>query len=236
MSRGYRRALVKISGEAFAGERGYGLDPLRISWIAGQVALASREGREVGLVVGGGNILRGTSAASVGVPPIVADEMGMIATLLNAMALRSALEGEGVSALCMSAFPVGRFVETFDRERALAQIAEGRVLIFAGGTGNPCFTTDSAAALRAVEIGAEVVVKATQVPGVFDKDPKKHSDAILFETISYTEFLSRGLTVMDAASVEILARKKIPAIVLDLHQDGNINRALAGEKVGSMII
>jgi uridylate kinase len=234
-TRGYRRALLKISGEALAGERGFGLAPDRIAWIAEQIARCRRQGTTLGVVIGAGNILRGVAAAAIGVPPLVADQMGMIATVFNALALRAALEKSGVPARAMSAFPVGRFVEQFEREAALNYVDQGTVVIFAGGTGNPCFTTDSAAALRAVEIEAEVVVKGTQVPGVFDKDPKKFSDAVFFESISFQEVLERRLGVIDATSVEILSRKKIPIVVCDLHVDGNIAGVLAGEKIGTVI-
>jgi len=232
----YHRALVKISGEALAGEKGFGLDSARISWIADQLIQAYDREVELGIVVGGGNIMRGVNSSAVGIPPIVGDQMGMIATVLNAMALRSALEAKNVPAKIMSAFAVGVFVEVFDRLKALDYVGSGQVVIFAGGTGNPCFTTDSAAALRAVEIDADVMVKATQVRGVFDKDPKKHPDAVFFETISVQEVLQRQLAVVDAASMEILGRKKVPAIVLDISVDGNIARALAGEHVGTTIV
>ncbi len=234
-SGGYRRALLKISGEALAGDRSYGWDPVKIRWIAEQIALAYRDRREIGIVVGGGNILRGSDAASIGVPVLVADQMGMIATILNAMALRSALEAARVSAYVMSAFSVGNYVQVFDMERAVDHLQRGNVVIFAGGTGNPCFTTDSAAALRAVEIDADIMIKATQVRGVFDKDPKKNPDAHFFEKISPEEVLQKRLAVIDAASVEILGRKKIPVIVLNLHEEGNIFRALSGEKIGTLI-
>jgi uridylate kinase len=232
---GYCRAVLKISGEALAGDQGFGLDRDRTTWIADQIARCCRDGREVAVVVGGGNIMRGVQSHVLGVPPLVGDHMGMIATVLNAVALRWALEGCGVSARAISAFPVGSFVEVFDSEKARSYLKSGLVTIFAGGTGNPCFTTDSAAALRAVETDAEVVVKATQVRGVYDKDPKKHPDAVFFEQISPREVLARGLGVLDATSVEILARKRIPVIVLDLHQDGNLVKALDGEKVGTLI-
>lgn len=231
----YRRALLKISGEALASTRGFGIEHTKTAWIAGQIARAFRQGTQLGVVVGGGNIMRGLDAASVGVPPLVGDQMGMIATVLNALALRSALQAEGVTAHAMCAFPVGGFIELFDREKALGYVSRGSVVVFAGGTGNPCFTTDSAAALRAVEIEAEVLVKATQVKGVFDKDPKKYSDAVFFDTISPREVLERQLRVIDATSIDILGRKEIPTIILDLHVDGNIARALAGEKVGTVI-
>jgi uridylate kinase len=161
--------------------------------------------------------------------------MGMIATVLNAIALKWALMAAGVSARAMSAFSVGAFIETFDREKALECLSQGVVTIFAGGTGNPCFTTDSAAALRAVEMEANVMIKATQASGVFDKDPNKYSDALFFESITPEEVLARRLGVMDLASIEILGRNKIPAIVLDLHVEGNIARALSGEKIGTII-
>jgi uridylate kinase len=232
---GYGRALLKISGEALAGDRGYGWDTAKIAWIAEQIARAHHDRRQIGIVVGAGNILRGSDAASLGVPVLVADQMGMIATVLNAMAMRAALEVAGVTACVMSAFPVGNYVQVFDMEKALGHIESGNVVIFAGGTGNPCFTTDSAAALRAVEINAEIMVKATQVRGVFDKDPKQHPDAVFFDKISPEDVLARRLGVIDATSIEILARKKIPVVVLDLHEDGNIVRALSGEKVGTVI-
>jgi uridylate kinase len=233
--RPFRRALLKISGEAFAGDRGFGMDPTRIQWIANQVRLARDTGCEIGVVVGAGNIIRGADAASVGVPPLVGDQMGMIATVLNAMTLRASLETLGVEAVVMSAFQVGVFVELFEAGRARSRLGRGLVVIFAGGTGNPCFTTDSAAALRAVEIDAEVMIKGTQVPGVFDKDPKKHSDAVMFETITAQEVIRRQLGVIDAASVEILGRKGIPVVVLDLHREGNLAAAVAGESVGTLI-
>lgn len=234
-ARPYRRALLKISGEALAGNRGFGLDRGKIAWVAEQIVRARRQGCELGVVTGGGNILRSTDATSVGVPLLVADHMGMIATVLNAMALSSALQAAGAPSRAMCSFPVGRFIEVFEMQTALEHLRNGIVLVFAGGTGNPCFTTDSAAALRAVEIEAEVMVKATQVRGVFDQDPKQHADAVFFDQITAQEVLARGLRVIDASCVEILGRKRIPTIVLDLHQDGNIARALAGEKVGTLI-
>lgn len=234
-SGGYRRALLKISGEALAGDRGYGWDTLKIHWIAEQIARAHHDRHEIGIVVGAGNILRGSDAASIGVPAIVADQMGMIATVLNAMALRSALEIAGVTAYVMCAFTVGNYVQAFDMDKALDYLQQGNIVIFAGGTGNPCFTTDSAAALRAVEINADVMVKATQVRGVFDKDPKKNPDAYFFEKISPEEVLQKRLGVIDATSIEILGRRKIPVIVLSLHEDANIFKALSGEKIGTVI-
>ncbi len=235
MSPGYRRALLKISGEALAGGKPHPWDPEKTLWIAEQIALARADGRDLGVVIGAGNILRGKDAESLRVPHLVGDQIGMIATVLNAMTLVSVLESLGVPARTLSAFPVGCFVEPFENRKALGYLDQGNVLVFAGGTGNPCFTTDSAAALRAVEIQAEVLVKCTQVNGVYDKDPKEHSDAVFFESISPAEVLERRLEVIDASAVDILGRNRIPAIVLNLHQEGNIRRALAGEKVGTTI-
>ncbi len=235
MPKGYRRALLKISGEALGGDRGYGLEPSKTSWIAREIAEASQKGRQLGVVIGGGNIVRGSEAKSLGVPRLVADQMGMIATVLNAMALRSALEVEGVQAAAMCAFPVGNFIETFRCERALEYLGKGYVTIFAGGTGNPYFTTDTAAALRAAEIEAQVMVKGTQADGVFDMDPNKYRDAKFIDRISPAELLSRRLEVIDAACVDILLRTGIPAIVVNLHKEGNLSAALSGEKVGSII-
>ncbi len=236
LSKGYRRALLKISGEAFGGQRGFGLDKDAVSWIADQIAQAYSDGRELGVVVGAGNILRGVDARSVGVSSLVGDQMGMIATVLNAMTLKASLADRNIPAEVMSAFAIGTFVEVFEREKALGHVENGTVMIFAGGTGNPCFTTDSAAALRAVEIEADVMVKATQVRGVFDKDPRKYSDAAFYDSISPQEVLEKRLGVIDATSVDILGKRGIPTIVLDLHIEDNIARALSGEKVGTIIV
>jgi uridylate kinase len=236
MAQGYRRALLKISGEALSGDRGYGWDPAKTAWIAREIARAREAGSELGVVIGGGNIMRGVDAGDLGIPAIVGDQMGMVATVLNALALRSALEAAGVSARALSAFAVGHFVEGFSAAKAHESLDRGEVLVFAGGTGNPCFTTDSGAALRAVEIGADVLVKATQVRGVFDKDPRRYpEEAVLFETISPSEVIRQRLGVIDSSAVDILDRHGIPAIVLDLHEEGNIPRALSGEKVGTTI-
>ncbi|MBM4326252.1 MAG: uridine monophosphate kinase [Deltaproteobacteria bacterium] len=235
MAAGYRRALVKISGEALAADAGRGIDRDKTAWLASEIALAARAERQVGIVIGGGNILRGANAASLGVPRLVADEMGMVATVLNAMTLKAALQDSGIAAAAMCAFPVGRFIEVFDRQKTLDYLDRGYVTIFAGGTGNPCFTTDSAAALRAVEIGAQVMIKGTQVSGVYDKDPRTYPDARRFERISASEVLGGRLGVIDAACVDIMSRHGIPVIVLNIHEAGNLGAALAGEDVGTVI-
>jgi uridylate kinase len=235
MSEGYSRALLKISGEAMAGERGFGIDQAKTAWIAEEIVKARKDNREIGIVVGGGNILRGVDASSIGVPPLVADHMGMIATVINALALRAALQAAGARAGAMCSFPVGRFIEEFDAEKAREYLASGEILGFAGGTGNPCFTTDSAAALRAVEIEAGVMVKCTQVNGVYESDPKQFPDARFFDNISPSEMLERRLKVIDAAALDILSRKKIPGMVINLHENDNIRKALAGDKIGTII-
>ncbi|MDQ1239446.1 MAG: uridylate kinase [Thermodesulfobacteriota bacterium] len=232
---GYKTALIKISGEALAGNKEFGFDRDTIYQIASEMASASERGVRLGLVLGGGNIFRGSSAEDLGITPILGDHVGMTATVLNALIMRSALETLGVGCRVLSAFAVGNFVELFEMDKAREYLAGGRILIFAGGTGNPCFTTDSAAALRAVQMDADVMIKATQVDGVFDRDPRKFPDAVFFETITPREVIAMGLQVMDAASAEILGRKKVPIIVLNLHQPGNMLRALAGESVGTLI-
>ena len=235
MTQRYNRALLKISGEALGGDREYGLDPAKTGWIAREIVSAVQEDCQVGIVVGGGNILRGADASSAGVPRLVGDQMGMIATALNAIALRWAIQGAGKPAVVMSSFPIGRFVDTFEREKALDYLGKGFVTVFAGGTGNPCFTTDSAAALRAVEIEADVMIKCTQVDGVYDKDPKRFPDAVFIEQINPEDIVTRQLKIVDAACADILSTRKIPAIVLNLHKEGNLRRAMAGEQVGTVI-
>jgi len=236
VSKGYHSALLKISGEALAGDKGFGLDGYKISWVAREIISAAEDGRKIGVVVGGGNIMRGIDAESIGAAPLVGDEMGMVATVINALALKSSIEAQGRRCRVMSSFEVGRFVDVFSREAIMTCLSRNEVLIFAGGTGNPCFTTDSAAALRAVQMQADVMIKATQVDGVYDKDPRKYSDACRFETITSEDVLQRRLKVIDSASVEILGRRSIPTIVLDLHLEGNITRALNGEQIGTMIV
>jgi uridylate kinase len=231
----YKRALLKISGEAFSGSRGFGVDPAKMAWIANQVALCSAQGCELGIVVGGGNIVRGVDSASVGVPPLDGDHLGMISTVINGVAFRYALQQKGVRARVLSSFSVGQFVEVFSLEKSLDYISSGETVIFVGGTGNPCFTTDSAAALRAVQIGANIMIKATQVDGVFDRDPRKYPDAVFFETISRQEVLRRELGVIDAAAMDILGRNGIPTVVVNLHVEGNVAAVLAGKHVGTII-
>jgi uridylate kinase len=233
--KGYQRALIKISGEAFAGEKRHGFDPDKISWIAGQLVPAYRKGHKLGVVVGGGNIIRGRDSESVGVPKLIGDHLGMISTVVNGVMLRWAIESLGIPCRTLSAFPVGNFVEEFELERCLNYLQNDYIVVFSGGTGNPCFTTDSAAALRAVQMSADIMIKATQTNGVYDKDPHRFPDAVLFKSITSQEVLEKRLGVMDAASIEILAGKKIPTIVLDLHKDGNLTSALAGEQVGTII-
>jgi uridylate kinase len=235
MSPVYQRALLKISGEAFGGARGRGFDGAEISRIGAEIAQSALKGRQLAVVVGGGNILRGAELDDLNVPSMVGDQMGMTATVLNAIALKWSIIEAGASAHVMCAFQVGSFVDTFSLEEALSLLDAGTVVIFAGGTGNPCFTTDTAAALRAVEMRADVMVKCTQVDGVYDKDPKIHPDAVRIEEIGADEIVQKGLAVVDAACADLLRRKKLLGIVLNLHRPGNIDKALAGAKVGTLI-
>jgi uridylate kinase len=231
----YRTALLKISGEALSGESTKGIDPVKTRWIAGQIAQVREEGFSLGVVIGGGNIIRGSQASAIGVPPLVGDQMGMVATVINGLALCSALEDLAAPCRVMSAFEVGAFVERFNMAKALEELGAGRILVFVGGTGNPCFTTDSAAALRAVEIDADLMIKGTQVDGIYSDDPRTNPEAILYERITPERVLEERLRIVDAAAVEILGRKNIPMIVLNLHKAGNLAKALKGEKVGSVM-
>jgi uridylate kinase len=231
----YKRALLKISGEALSGDRKKGIDPEKTRWIADQITQVISAGCRVGVVIGGGNIIRGAEAEEVGVPPLVGDQMGMTATVINALALSSVLESKGARSMVMSAFEVGNFVERFNGARAIEGLESGKVLVFAGGTGNPCFTTDSAAALRAVEIDADIMIKATQVDGIYSDNPRTNPDAVFYETITPGQVLEERLRIVDAAAVEILGRKSIPMMVLNLHKEGNLLKAVTGERVGSIM-
>ncbi len=230
----YKRALLKISGEALAGELEKGIDPIKTRWIADQVVEVVKLGCSVGIVTGGGNVIRGAQASEIGVPKIVGDHMGMIATVINALALSSVLIDKGIQSKVLSAFEVGNMVERFTRQKALEALDSGLTLVFAGGTGNPCFTTDSAAALRAVEIDADVMIKGTQVDGIYSDDPQIYPDAEFFETISPEEVIARRLKVVDSASVDILGSRSIPLMVLNLHKEGSLKKAVSGEKIGSI--
>ncbi len=232
----YQRILLKLSGEALLGKLEYGVDPEVVAFVAEQVKAVSALGVQVGIVVGGGNIFRGMAAATAtGMDRATADYIGMLATAMNGLALQDALERAGVPTRVMTAIDMNEVAEPYIRRRAVRHLEKGRVVVFVAGTGNPYFTTDTAAALRAVEIGAEVVLKATKVDGVYDKDPVKHPDAKRYPAITYGQVLVDGLRVLDAAAVSLCMENDLPIVVFDLDAHENILKAVRGEKVGTLI-
>jgi uridylate kinase len=231
----YGRILLKISGEALLGDRPYGVDPAFCAFIATQVAAAHRAGVQVGLVVGGGNIFRGLAAAARGMDRATGDYMGMLATVMNGLALQDALERAGIATRVMTAIAMNEIAEPYIRRRAIRHLEKGRVTIFVAGTGNPYFTTDTAAALRAVEIGATVLLKATKVDGVYDADPLTHPDATRYTELTYGDVLAGRLAVLDATAVSLCMENDLPIIVFDLNEPDNIRRAALGEQVGTRI-
>jgi uridylate kinase len=231
----YKRVLLKLSGEAFADpQHGFGIDPRIAASIARQLAEAIELGTELGVVVGGGNIIRGLSASAQGTARTTADYMGMLATVINALALQDALEKEGVHTRVQTAIWMQEVAEPYIRRRAIRHLEKGRVVIFAGGTGNPYFSTDTTAALRALEIGAEAILKGTRVDGVYDSDPMVNSDARMFRSVDYIEVLNRGLKVMDSTAISLCMDNKLPIIVFNL-KSRNIMRLLSGEDVGTLV-
>jgi uridylate kinase len=231
----YRRIILKLSGEAIAGEDGMGIDPKRPEAIAREIKEVQDLGVQVAVVIGGGNIFRGMAASAAGMERVTADYMGMLATVINALALQDALESQGVVTRVQTAIEMRELAEPFIRRRAIRHLEKGRVVIFAGGTGNPYFTTDTAAALRAIEIGADVILKATKVDGVYSADPMVEPEAERFEEISYLECLQRGLKVMDATAVSLCMDNDVPIIVFNLWVEGNVGRAVRGEPVGTLV-
>lgn len=231
----YKRILLKLSGEALQGEQGYGIDPRVISEIASQIAQIVDGGVELAITVGGGNIFRGLAGAAEGMDRAQADYIGMLATIMNALALQEGLERAGVDTRVQSAISMQEVAEPYIRRKAIRHLEKGRVVIFAGGTGNPYFTTDTTAALRACEIDAEAILKATQVDGIYDSDPHANPDATKFDEISYMEVLSRELHVMDSTATTLCMDNGIPIIVFNLHKPGNIDRVLKGEHVGTTV-
>ncbi len=229
------RVLLKLSGEALMGDRQYGIDPEVVRGIAAQVAEARRDGIEVAVVVGGGNIFRGVAAASAGMDRATADYMGMLATAMNGLALQDALEQAGCPTRVMSAIGMNEIAEPYIRRRGVRHLEKGRVVVLVAGTGNPYFTTDTAATLRAVELGAEVILKATRVDGVYDADPEKHPGATRFTQIGYTELLASRLEALDATAVSLAMDNEMPIVVFDMTQPGNILRAVRGEVIGTRI-
>jgi len=231
----YKRILLKLSGEALLGDRAYGVDPGFCAFIARQVGEVHRLGVEVGIVVGGGNIFRGLAAAAKGMDRATGDYIGMLATVMNGLALQDALERAGVATRVMTAIAMNEVAEPYIRRRAIRHLEKGRVTLFVAGTGNPYFTTDTAAALRAVEINAEVLLKATRVDGVYDSDPLTNKDARRYAQLDYTDLLRDQLKVLDATAVSLCMENDLPIVVFDLNQPDNITRVAAGEPVGTLI-
>ncbi|HEY5789425.1 MAG TPA: UMP kinase [Gammaproteobacteria bacterium] len=235
MSEGYRRILLKLSGEALQGGNPGGIDPEVLHRFAGEIAELAGDGVEVGLVVGGGNIVRGSALVAQGLDRVTGDQMGMLATVINALALQSALAGLGAEARVLSAFAVGTLVEPFDHRRAIAHLGQGAVVILAAGTGNPFFTTDSAASLRAIEIGADVLIKATKVDGVYSADPVRVADAVRYDRLSYDEVIQRGLQVMDTTAVVLCRDHRLPLRVMNVNRPGALREAVRGGDVGTLV-
>ena len=233
--RSFKRILLKLSGEALMGPEKYGIDPPTVARIAADVTAAHKSGYEVCLVVGGGNIFRGLSAAAKGYDRASADYIGMLATVMNAIALQNALENGGVATRVLSAMPIAALCEPYIRRRALRHLEKGRVVIFAAGTGNPFFTTDTAAALRASEMGCDVILKGTQVDGVYSADPKTNPDAVRYDHLSFMDVLSRDLKVMDAAAIALARENNIPIIVFSLHTEGGLADVLSGKGRATLI-
>jgi uridylate kinase len=231
----YKRLLLKLSGEALMGEDSYGISPRVLDFVAGEVKEVVAEGAELGIVIGAGNIFRGVAGASKGMDRTTADNMGMLATVMNSLAMQDALERNGIITRVMSAIPMQSVSEPYIRRRATRHLEKGRVVIFAAGTGNPYFTTDSAAVLRALEIDAQIVIKATKVDGVYDKDPVVNDDAKRYDSLSYDLVLQKGLRVMDAAGIALAREDGLPIMVLDMTVPGNIRRAALGDAVGTLI-
>jgi len=232
---GYRRILLKVSGEALAGGGAFGIDAERVKGLAREVGDVAATGVQVGLVVGGGNIFRGLSAAAQKMDRVTADHMGMLATVINSLAMSDALEQMGVQTRVMSAIEMHQVAEPYIRRRAIRHLEKGRIVIFAAGTSNPYFSTDTAATLRALEIKADIIAKGTRVDGVYDKDPLKFPDAVKYQRITYLEVLSQGLAVMDATSIAMCQTNKLPIVVFNLNTTGNIMRMSMGETVGTVI-
>jgi len=231
----YRRVLLKLSGESFMGNRSSGIDPEVVEEVAGEIREVAALGVQLGIVIGGGNIFRGMTASAKGMDRTTADYMGMLATVINSLALQSALEHVGVPTRVQTAIEMREIAEPFIQRRAIRHLEKGRVVIFAAGTGNPYFTTDTAATLRAVEIKADIILKATKVDGVYDRDPVKDPDAVMYEKISYTDVLTKNLKVMDASAISLCRDNGLPLNVFNLQKAGNIKRVICGEPVGTMV-
>lgn len=232
----YRRILLKLSGEALMGDADYGIDPHVIGRIADEITAVNRMGVEIGLVIGGGNLFRGAGLAAAGIDRVTADHMGMLATVMNSLAMQDALERRKVFARVMSAIRINQVCEDYIRRRAIRHLEKGRVVIFAAGTGNPFFTTDSAASLRAIEINADVMLKATKVDGIYSADPVKVPDAERYDYLTYDEALSRKLQVMDATAIVMCREHSMPLKVFNINRSGDLQRLICGENVGTTVL
>lgn len=231
----YARVLLKLSGEALQGDKGYGIAPNVIEGMAEEIRDVHALGVELAIVIGGGNIFRGVAASAQGMDRANADYMGMLATVINALALQDALEGKGVVTRVQTAIAMSQLCEMYIRRKAERHLEKGRVVIFAAGTGNPYFTTDTAASLRAMEIHADIILKATKVDGIYDKDPVKHKDAVRFKEVSYLEVLQRDLKVMDSTAISLCRDNALPIMVFDMGTKGNVMRAVMGEAIGTLV-
>ena len=231
----YRRVLLKLSGEVLAGKHGFGIDPAKANYLAEEVKSIREIGIEVGLIIGAGNIFRGMQAASKGMDRVTGDYLGMLATIMNAISLQDALEKVGCETRTLSAISVSQIAEPYIRRRAIRHLEKGRVVIIAGGTGNPFFTTDSAAALRAVELNAEVVLKGTKVDGIYDKDPMVHEDAVKFETVSFSRVLNDNLRVMDMTAITLCKENNLPIRVFNINHTGDLKALVLGSKIGTLV-
>jgi uridylate kinase len=231
----YKRVLLKLSGEALMAEQGYGISPPVLEKIAAELSDVHGLGCELAIVIGGGNIFRGVAGSARGMERASADYMGMLATVINALAMQDALERIGVMTRVLSAITMQQIAEPYIRRRATRHLEKRRIVIFAAGTGNPFFTTDTAASLRAIEIGASVILKATNVDGIYDADPKQHPGATKFRELSYIDFLNRHLKVMDSTAISLCMDNHLPILVFDMHTPGNIKRAVCGEAIGTVV-
>ena len=231
----FKRVLLKLSGEALMGNRQYGIDPERLAEYANDIKSITEKGVEVAIVIGGGNIFRGVAGASNGMDRVQGDHMGMLATVINGLALQGALEDAGIPTRLQTAIKINEVAEPFIRRKAMRHLEKGRVVIFGGGTGNPYFTTDSAAVLRAIEIEADVILKGTRVDGIYTADPEKDTDAVKFDHITFDDVLRKGLKVMDTTAFTLSQENELPIIVFDMNKKGNLLRLISGEKIGTRV-
>lgn len=231
----FKRILLKLSGEALMGEKQYGIDPSRLASYAAEIKKVADKGVEIAIVIGGGNIFRGVAGESNGMDRVQGDYMGMLATVINGLALQSALEDKGIQTRLQTSIKMEQVAEPFIKRRAVRHLEKGRVVIFAGGTGNPYFTTDTAAVLRAIEIGAQVILKGTRVDGIYTSDPEKNIDAKKFDTLTYKDAMNKGLKVMDMTAFALSQENNLPIIVFDMNTTGNLEKVISGENIGTIV-